>query len=353
MRLIVILGVLILMTSQVSGKTVVWDKSTLVQVAPGGTYARMVRVPGGDILCGFEAGGVAMLVRSSDEGKTWSKAEVVAKAPSGSASNSELLVLKNGWILYLYNERPNDGKHHFTIQVSVSKDNGKTWKHLSQAYEAATDFHNGCWEPAAIQLPSGEIQLFFANEFPYPHSDEQEITMLRSFDNGKTWGEPKAISFRAGHRDGMPVPLVLQDNKGIVVAIEDNGYTLMFTPAIISTSVEDNWKGSFASGASPRRYRAIKKPTKVEWGGAPFIRQMPSGETILSFQSSVGRRWPQMVVYVGDDAARNFEGRSVPFEVPADQGGWWNSIFIKNATTITAMSSFNGGVWAIDGHIEP
>jgi hypothetical protein len=349
---IALLVVTAMMNGGASAKTVVWDRSTLVQVARGGTYARMVRIPGGDILCGFEGHGAAMVTRSADDGKTWSKPQVVAKAPSGSASNSEMLVLANGSVLYLYNERPNDGVHQFTIQVSASTDSGRTWNHLGTAYTADTEPRNGCWEPSAVQLPSGETQLFFANENPYRNSDEQEITLLRSFDSGRTWRDPKAVSFRKGHRDGMPVPLVLRDGKGVVVAIEDNGYTPMFTPAIIHTTAEDNWNQSCAGAASPRRWRAIDAPTSVEWGGAPYIRQVPGGETILSFQSSVGRDYPQMVVYVGDENARNFRGRSVPFDVPSGQGGWWGSIFIKNATTITAISSFDGGVWAIDGHLQ-
>lgn len=336
-----------------SAKTVVWDKNTLVYVQPWGSYARMVRVAGGDILCCFESFGTCCVTRSADDGKTWSAAELVAKAPSGSASNPELLVLANGCILYVYSERPDDGIHHFTVQVMISKDNGHKWSHLSTAYEAATDFHNGCWEPAAMQLPGGEIQLFFANEYPYPHSKEQEITLLRSTDNGRTWSAPKAVSFRAEHRDGMPAPLILRDGKGIVVAVEDNGYTPMFTPGIIHTSVADNWNQPFAGAASPRRWRAIDAPPTVEWGGAPYIRQMPSGETVISFQSSVGREQPQMVVYVGDENARNFGGRSVPFDVPSNTGGLWNSLLVKNPTTITAISSYSGGIWAIDGHITP
>lgn len=332
-------------------KTIEWDKSTLVQVHKGGTYARIIRVNDGDILCGFEDWGKAWLTRSSDNGRTWGEPILVAEAPSGTASNSELLQLKNGWVLYLYNERPSDGIHRFTIQVSVSKDNGKTWQHLSKAYEADVVSKNGCWEPSAIQLPTGEIQMVFANEYPYKESDEQEISLVRSFDNGKSWSKPKVISFRAGHRDGMPVPLMLQNGKGIVAAIEDNSYTLMFTPAIIHTTIEDNWSKPYASGGSPRRWRAVDKPINVEWGGAPYIRQMSSGETILAFQSSVGREHPQMVVYVGDENAHNFTGRSVPFSVPSNQGGWWPSLFVKDDHTITAISACNGGIWAIDGRI--
>ncbi len=352
MRLITITLVVMAMASagQAAEKTVVWDKSTLVRVGPG-SYARMIRVKGGDILCGMEVGGRVCISRSKDNGKIWTEPAVVATAPQGHVTNSELLELANGDILYMYNERPNDGKHRFAIQVAVSKDNGKTWKHLSKVYEAGVEFHKGCWEPAAVQLPSGEVQIFFANEFPYKHTTEQEISMCRSFDNGRTWTEAKPISFRANHRDGMPSPLILKDGKGIVCAIEDNGYTLMFTPTIVWTSVEDNWK-KCATAASPNRWSAIKKSTKVEWGGAPYIRQMPAGETVLSFQSSVGRDQVQMVVYVGDENARNFTGRSVPFELPSKEGGWWNSLFVKDEKIITAVSSYQGSVWAIDGHIE-
>jgi hypothetical protein len=333
-------------------KTITWDRGTLVRIHKGGTYARMIRLTDGDILCAFEDNGKCWLRRSSDNGRTWAEPVFVAEAPSGAAANSELLQLANGWVLFFYNERPVDKIHHFTIQVSVSKDKGFTWQHLSQAYAADVVSNNGCWEPSAIQLPTGEIQLFFANEYPYKETDEQEITLMRSFDNGRSWSEPKAISFRANHRDGMPVPCILQNGKGIVVAIEDNGYSIMFHPVIVHTSMDDNWSRPFAGGGSPCRWRAVKKPTKVEWGGAPYIRQMPTGETVLSFQSSVGRDWPQMVVYVGDENAQNFEGRSVPFDVPSNEGGWWPSLFVKDSQTITAISACNGGIWAIDGRIS-
>ncbi|MCX6377790.1 MAG: sialidase family protein [Armatimonadetes bacterium] len=334
------------------GKTIEWDKSTLVLIHKGGSYARVIRLKGGDILCCFEEWGKSYVRRSTDNGKTWVELILLAEAPRTWSANPELLQLANGWILFFHNERPSNGVRHFTIQVLVSKDQGRTWKHLAQAYRADVNPHNGCWEPAAIQLPTGEIQLFFANENPYRDSKEQEITLLRSFDNGKTWSKRETVSFRAGHRDGMPVPCVLRDGKGIVVAIEDNGYTPMFTPAIIHTSMQDNWKQRFASGASPRRWRAVNKPISVEWGGAPYIRQMPTGETILSFQSSVGREKPQMVVYVGDENAKNFDERTVPFDA-SKPGGWWNSLFVKDDHTVTAISSCNGGVWAIDGHVVP
>src|SRR6185436_15246566 len=109
------------------------------------------------------------------------------------------------------------------IKTSMSKDGGANWEAAKLVYEAGINSGTGCWEPAQIQLPSGEIQLYFANEKPYPDTTEQEITMLRSSDNGASWSSPQRISLRAGHRDGMPVPVMLAGGKGIAVAIEDNG----------------------------------------------------------------------------------------------------------------------------------
>ena len=348
---VLIAAVTLAASAAFAGKTIVWDKSTLVEVQRGGGYPRMIRLKSGDLLACFELRGKACVRPSADNGRTWGDLVEVASAPSGPASNPELLQLDNGWVLLMYNERPQDGVHRFSIRLSVSKDGGRTWCPHSLAYEADVAWNNGCWEPAAIQLPSGEIQLFFANESPYRDSDEQEISLVRSFDNGRTWSKAKAVTFRPNHRDGMPSPLMLQGGKGIVVAVEDNGYSVMFHPVIVHSTLEDNWKSPAASGASPRRWRAVRTPLGSEWGGAPYIRQMPGGETVLSFQSSVGRKLPQIVVYVGDENARNFEGRTVPFEIKPEEAAWWNSLFVKDERTITAFSQCNGGVWAIDGRI--
>ncbi|MCX7011802.1 MAG: sialidase family protein, partial [Candidatus Sumerlaeota bacterium] len=265
------------------------------------------------------------------------------------------------WILLSYNERPSDGVHPFAIKTCVSRDNGRAWSAPALVYEAGTDARTGCWEPAAIQLPSGEIQLFFANEFPYKKSNEQEISMTRSFDNGATWSAPIAVSFRPGHRDGMPSPLALRDGKGIVVAIEDNGLVRgPFKPTIVYSSLEDNWNLPTADGDSPRRWGALDPPLPPAWhAAAPCVRQMPSGETVLSFQidrdASGAKHELYMAVCVGDCEAKHFGGMTYPFPLPPEQTGRWNSLFVKDDKTITAVSGTRingqGGIWAIDGRI--
>lgn len=108
------------------------------------------------------------------------------------------------------------------IYARRSTDDGRSWG------------ERGVWEPIIRQLPSGALQLYAANEYPYTNSDDQEITVWRSTDRGRSWLDGTTVSYQLGHRDGMPVPLLLQDG-GIVLTIEDNGMGGPFKPAIVDT----------------------------------------------------------------------------------------------------------------------
>ena len=342
-------------------KGIRWSKEP-VWIAAGG-YGRLLRLQNGAILCCYEAGGKSWVKRSDDDGKTWSEAVLVLGRDNVSVANPELIQLKNGRIGLLYNQRPRQDAPQnlkFAIGACWSEDGGATWKaDENLIFEAGRNFPEGCWEPAAIQLPNGEIQLFFANEFPYPANGDQEISLMRSTDNGISWSKAQKVVYRAGHRDGMPVPLLLHDEKTLVLSIEDNGlapgYALQ--PALAKTTLADSWK-SMVDGASTFRWGAVEpKLVGGVYVGAPYICKLPSGETFLSGQSQEGgRQQPQMVVYIGDKNARNFGKKSIPVELAPNVGGHWNSLFAKNADTITAITGavIGGryGLWAIDGKIE-
>jgi hypothetical protein len=153
------------------------------------------------------------------------------------------LELNDGSILVCYNPRPFDihPSRKFGIRSKKSYDGGNTWEDERLLYEAGHEFENGCWEPSAVQLPDGEIQLFFADEGPYTHSSEQNISLLRSHDNGMSWTTtPEIVSFRAGSRDGMPVPILLKNKRETAIAIEDNGFQ-NFKPYIIKSLADFRW----------------------------------------------------------------------------------------------------------------
>ncbi len=346
--------------------TIEWQPQTLRLVQEGGHYGRLHRLRNGDLLCVYASDGV-LVRRSRDDGKTWQKPVEVARWPYGNLANAELLTLRDGTVLCFMNQRPRplssdkvgDTPHPFAIVVSRSRDNGQSWGASRTLYNADIISANGCWEPTAVQLPSGEVQLFFANENPYCSSDEQEITLLRSFDSARTWSAPQTASFRAGSRDGMPVPLVLRKGRGIVVAIEDNGLSGTFKPVIISTSMTDSWRSGAVDGKSAHRWSALQTPLAPQvYAGAPYLRQMPSGQTILAFQQSDDGDidHARVVVGVGDGWARNFAGASFPFPQQSGTRQLWPALFVKNKRTLTVLceTRINGhfGVWSIDGELK-
>jgi hypothetical protein len=96
------------------------------------------------------------------------------------------------------------------------------------------------------------------------------------------------------------------------------------------------------------------------YAGAPYLRQLKSGETILSYQGTEGRtnkmEFAEMKVVVGDAGAAGFGGKSVPFRVPADKCGLWNSICVLDDDSIIALTSTNAfgrsmEVWMIRGRL--
>ncbi len=337
--------------------TIQWQPQSLRLVAEKGCYARIIRLQNGEILCCYQRAKQCRIKRSLDEGKTWIDETCVTSYKKGIAANPELLQLKNGRLMLCYNERPNDPENHFTIMVVFSSDNGASWSKAEKIFEAGHNFGEGCWEPAPLQYPDGEIQIFFANEASYTYSNEQEISVIRSKDNGENWQGPKTLSYRTDNRDGMPVPCLLNDGKTVVVAIEDNGLNGPMKPVILRDTLYNRWQTNIIKGNSKQRESALLKPLpKHIYAGAPYIRQMPSSITVLSIQSRERRAYEEPAVYVGDRHARNFTNRTYPLKLASEVEGSWNSLFVKDAETVTLISTtqLNGkkGIWIIDGTIE-
>lgn len=350
--------------------SITWDAASLTLVQPHGNYARLVRLPDTRLVCAYEVGPRVFLGRSTDNGKTWSAPIPVAAWPDGALSNPDLLALRDGTLLCFYNQRPRNDRRPpgapprpYGIALSRSTDGGTTWDASATLFQAGTDPGTGCWEPAAVEVPAGamtgEIQLFFANEQPYPRTTEQEISLLRSADGGRSWTGPQPAIFRARSRDGMPSPLVLRDHLGVAVAVEDPGLSGTFKPSIAFSDLATDWRGGPVPGNSPRRWGALASPLPpAVYAGAPCLRQLPAGETVLSFQQGDNPndlRSTRMAVCLGDAHARNFGPPGYPFPVTPGHGQVWNSLFVKDAQTITAVTSafLNGvgGIWTIDGHI--
>ncbi|MCC7495544.1 MAG: exo-alpha-sialidase [Fimbriimonadaceae bacterium] len=334
-----------------AGAPLTWDRESLVLIHRGGLYGRLARLPEGELLAVFEAGGRCWLRRSSSSGRTWSDAALLAEFAAGTAANPELTVLRDGVLLCSYNERPRDGVHPFAIVARRSLDGGQTWQAAQRLYEAGTDADDGCWEPAAAQLPDGRVVLLFANEQPYHHSQEQEISGLVSHDAGATWEPPRQVLYRPGGRDGMPVPRVLADGR-LAVAFEDNG-TGALQPALALLAPP------FAQpvrGDDPLRWPAITPALPPDrYAGAPYLAVLADGRTILSCQQAEADGVVRLTVYCGDASGRSFGAASQPFAALTRAPQRWNSVFAKAPGLVTVVSSTTldgvAGLWAMDGRL--
>lgn len=361
-------------TTGILQQGLVWDTATRTRISPSGSsgsYPRMIQLIDGSLLAAYASRGNVVTVTSNDEGKTWSPPMVAAALRNEvNMDTPELLQAHDGAVFLCYATRPQgalrgkpDWTKHFEIRIQQSTDNGTHWQDEKVLYAAGSSFKDGCWEPSLLQLPSGELQLFFSDEGIYTSSDEQNISMLRSFDNGRTWTTaPQIIAFRPRGRDGMPVPLWLPKEKKVVVAIEDPGYK-NFKPYIIRSSTSGEWK-NVIGGDDAERWYALQKPMADSvYAGAPYLRRLSTGETILSYQSTEGRDINKdnnavMRVAVGDNGARHFGPVSMPFVIAEGYHALWNSLCVLKDDTVIAVTSANGyskrmsEIWMIKGYLK-
>lgn len=347
-----------------------WEESSLVCIADEGAYPRLRRLSDHSLLVAYEnRRGDVLVKKSTDEGVSWSEAVIAWEAFDYTDSetmaatrvniaNPELIQLPSGELLLASNLRPrNEGVYPFSIALKRSSDNGVTWSDAGILYRAGTIFRDGCWEPSFLLLPDGRLQIYFANESPYRQSDEQEISVISSDDNGKTWdNDPVTVSFRSQRRDGMPV--AVHDGNNIFVAIEDN-FPEQFKPYIVKGSINDAWREPVLA-QSPNRYPALKQPLPDSiYAGAPYLIRTDHNLYVLSYQTTNNRTsyWEHSTMEVViSDRPNNFINPSLPFDVPLPKEAKWSSLSDLGDNTIAALSStnFNSekiGAWMIKGKI--
>lgn len=327
-----------------------WDINTQQEIFPSGNYARMIPLQDGRLMAVAEAGGGISCCYSDNGGLTWSAPELIVRSAAGIPyAVPDMVQLSDGTVIVGFNPRPSrpySDDRRFGIRVMRSEDNGKTWQGPVFVYDAQANFEDGCWEPSFLELPDGELQLYFANENNFTHSNEQEISMCRSFDKGMSWSDPVRICCREGSRDGMPVP-VLTDSGDIVVIIEDNGHSGLsgFRATTVRSSLENNWS-DWVDGGSPDRHMIFAdEAERKSVSAAPYIRKLKECGTVASWQGNRGEREGlgedqyDMFVAVGDCDAMDFKAVSQPFGLPLQKHALWNSLAVDHDGNVFAVAS--------------
>lgn len=147
------------------------------------------------------------VIRSTDGGVTWSlKINTVAYSPHGP------LLLRDGRLLYPGRRRaatpPGLGGSpaNDEIGVSVSEDDGLTWRWLSNFApmpgHRTGDYH----EPHGVEAADGRIIVHIRNQNELHKLD---VLQVESSDGGETWSAPRSLGFY-----GLPAHLLrLRDGR--------------------------------------------------------------------------------------------------------------------------------------------
>lgn len=144
-------------------KTRVWTESNRVYSRLGNLQAAVVEVEPGRLLAlcrrggDYEPGDDGQVVRteSTDGGRTWTPG-VETDFPNPNAA-VELIRLRNGHLLFIYNDSAND---RTPLTAAISTDGGKTWPHRRNLAEGPGDFAY----PTAIQSKDGRIHVTYTSD---------------------------------------------------------------------------------------------------------------------------------------------------------------------------------------------
>ena len=248
-------------------------------------------------------------------------------------ANCDGLVLSNGDILAVASCRANSGYRDLPedagIELKRSTDNGVTWSEPIKIYQGVN------WEPFLLELPTGELHCYFTDSSRTGlegHGTDTGTAMVVSTDGGKTWrpdfsSSPYYVLRMRWEKNGivgynhqMPSVVRLNDNKGLAAAVETNnsGYHIS-----LCYSDKDKWEYLAADQEGP-----VDSNNCVFSGMGPYLGQLPSGETVLSYESS-----SKYTLKIGDTTARNFGNAYQPFS-----GGYWGSFCIIDSHTLVGTN---------------
>jgi sugar lactone lactonase YvrE len=284
----------------------------VVDASAAGGYAAfpdVCRTPRGDLVCvfysgyahvshpkpGWPLGGRVMMTRSSDEGRTWSKAAVILDTPHDDR-DPHVSCLADGtlvvsWFVTWNPASPPPGqKHPHALFHSSSVSDGGVWSPPQQIQLDSPDWW-ACSAPIR-ELKDGTWILGIYTEAASGHAWGATI---RSRDRGKTWGDLAAIG-----RDAK-LPL---DAETDVIELKDG----RLLAALRSSRVNLHFAWSSDGG------RSWTDPRDSGFRGhCPIFLRMKSGTILL------GHRVPNTALHWSADDGASWNG---PVQIDAVIGAY-------------------------------
>ncbi|MDP4252265.1 MAG: sialidase family protein [Bacteroidota bacterium] len=244
-----------------------------------------------------------LLVRSGDNGKTWSEPEIITpplEGPSFEACSPVVLLKDGRWIWPTSTWRGWDGycPNGMKMVAFVSSDQGKTWPE----YMDVMDGHTSqiiYWEGKILELSTGEM---VAVAWTYDEKNGVDLPnhYALSRDQGKAWSAPASTGIL-----GQTLALIELDEARMLTV-----YRRMDKPGLWATVARienDSWInesekclwGNQDNPLLPKQQNMVQEFNELKFG-APAITRLADGSLFVVFwcyEKMVSNiRWIKLIV---------------------------------------------------------
>ena len=263
------------------------------------------RLQNGDILCVFYAGyghvskpnaewpkgGRVCMVRSSDEGRTWRKPEVLYDDEADNR-DPHIAQMSDGTLICSFFS-PKVG-----AQITRSRDGGKTWEEKAQTVVAGWP----CSAPVR-EMPDGTYILGIY----YEQGGKAWGGVTRSTDRGRTWSEPIPIGKESGAYLDAETDVILLNDGSLFAALRSSKVNMYYAA---SRDLGLTW--------SPAQDIGFK-------GHAPHFTRLSAGEILLT------HRVPSTALHVSRDECKTWAG---PYVLDTVGGAYPATVELKDGTVL-------------------
>jgi hypothetical protein len=269
-------------------------------LSPGG----LVRTRSGDLITTFvnkgdaAAGSKCFLVRSSDEGKTWSQPYMTVEPTSKNEGVfTELVQLPNGDLLMLViriwhrdaSRKGVFGYRESTIELKTSRDNGDSFQSIGFLDTAPKSLTST--SGAIYRLKNGDLIIpayCYTKQSSMEPGYREGSGFFRSSNGGARWGR-----LEVAFQDPPSNESAKQNFNEAAFAVRDDGVVVAYARVDIHKGAEYR-KNKLWTSRSEDQGATWTTPVKTEIAGIyPVITRLPSGAFVMACglrDSEVGRR---------------------------------------------------------------